>query len=224
MHVDAAYGGPLRLSAKHRRLVAGLGKADSIAMDPHKWLYAPLDVGCVLFRDPDGAREAFPTEGEYARVLEGEDRESHIFFDSSPELSRRFRALKVWMILKYHGTDRIGRRIERDVSLARALGRLVARHPETELLAPVETGIVCLRYRPPGRAIAGVILDRLNHRTLTSLQAAGKVYLSNARIRGRFALRACLINFRTRRSDLDVVIEEVVRHGRAATHALGISR
>ncbi len=213
-HVDAAYGGPLRLARTHRARLDGIGSADSIALDPHKWLYAPLDAGCVLFRNPDTPRAAFPTPGDYARVIGAGDRESHIFFDSSPELSRRFRALKVWMILKYHGIDRIGRRIGEECRLARHLGAIVDRHDETELLAPVETGIVCFRYRPAGGAGREDRIDAINERLLLALQRAGRVYLSNARIRGRFALRACLINFRTTRADLDEVLEEVVATGR----------
>ncbi|MFQ5701508.1 MAG: pyridoxal phosphate-dependent decarboxylase family protein, partial [Acidobacteriota bacterium] len=213
-HVDASYGGPLCLSARYRGLLAGLGEADSVALDPHKWLYAPLDVGCVLLRDPAAARDAFPVAGEYAAVLAPGDRESHIFFGSSPELSRRFRALKVWIILKYHGTRRLAGRIEQDVALTRRLGDLIERCPETELLAPIATSVACFRYLPRGGRRPGTALDRLNRDLLVDLQAEGRVYLSNARIKGRFALRACLINFRTRDLDLRALLKEVVRVGR----------
>ena len=241
LHVDAAYGGSLRLSPAHRSLVGGLSEADSVTLDPHKWLYAPLDVGCVLFRDPEAARRTFASRGDYATVFEQGPRASFAFFDHGPELSRRFRALKVWMILKYHGTERIGRRIAEEIDLARHLGGLLQNHDELELMAPVDTSIVCFRYVPvalrlaaarrgPGRqrraddlspaALPRAVeadLDRLNETLLRSLQREGRVYLSNARIRGRFALRACLINFRTTRKDVQAVVEETVRKGRQVT-------
>jgi len=212
LHVDAAYGGPLGLCREFAGLRDALGRADSVALDPHKWLYAPLDAGCVLFRDPSAAARTFATHGEYAAVLEPGERESYKFFDHGPELSRRFRALKVWMILKYHGLDRIARRIREEVELARELGERVETHAETELLAPVASSIVCFRYRPRRRGAAG--LDMLNKAILVALHARGKVYLSNARVKGRFALRACLVNFRTTRRDIRAVLSEVVRLGR----------
>ena len=234
LHVDAAYGGPLRLSPAHRSLLGGLGEADSVTLDPHKWLYAPLDVGCVLFRDFEAARASFASRGDYATVFESGARASFAFFDHGPELSRRFRALKVWLILKYHGTERIGRRIAEEMELARDLGGLLQRRDELELLAPVETSIVCFRYVPVevrlaasagprrGRARRLVVnlpaaaeadLDHLNERLLRELQQEGQVYLSNARVRGRFALRACLINFRTTRADVRRLVDEVVKKG-----------
>jgi len=240
LHVDAAYGGPLRLSPAHRALLSGIGEADSVTLDPHKWLYAPLDVGCVLFRDFEIARQAFASRGDYAAVFETGTRTSFAYFDHGPELSRRFRALKVWMILKYHGTDRIGRRIAEELELARHLGGVLQNRDELELLAPVETSIVCFRYVPValrrpipsakaeatsrGRAshrqtggfpaATEARLDDLNSTLLRELQREGRVYLSNARVRGRFALRACLINFRTTRADIQAVIEAVVEKGR----------
>ena len=245
LHVDAAYGGPLGLSALHRPLLRGLEEADSVALDPHKWLYAPLDAGCVLYRDPATARAAFSARGEYAQIFETGERESFAFFEHGPELSRRFRALKVWMILKYHGAERLGQRLAEEMALATHLARLVQNHAELELLAPVETGIVCFRYMPPasrpaaapraavpderrrggrggddrGRRAADAMIDRLNQDLLVALQRGGRVYLSNALLRGRFALRACLVNFRTRRTDLERLVQEVVREGRRLTTA-----
>ncbi|MFQ5719906.1 MAG: pyridoxal phosphate-dependent decarboxylase family protein [Acidobacteriota bacterium] len=240
-HVDAAYGGPLRLSPSHRSVVTGLGEADSVSLDPHKWLYAPLDVGCILFRDLDAARGTFASRGDYATVFESGARASFAFFDHGPELSRRFRALKVWMILKYHGTTRIGRRIEEEVELARLLGGALQNQDELELLAPVDTSIVCFRYVPlalrrsrPGarRPRSGrtfpeqteAEIDRLNENLLRHLQAEGRVYLSNARVHGRFALRACLVNFRTTRSDIHALIDAVVKAGGELTAPAGTVR
>ncbi len=215
MHVDAAYGGPLGLSDEHRHLLSGIREADSVTLDPHKWLYAPLDVGCILFKDPAAPLAAFPARGEYAAVLAPGRGESFAFFDRGPDLSRRFRALKVWMILKYHGAERIGRRIAEEVALASHLGDLLEAGEETELLAPVETSIVCFRYVPRvRRRKTGKELDDLNERILLALQRAGRIYLTNARLRGRFALRACLMNFRTTEADVRQVVDEVVALGR----------
>jgi glutamate/tyrosine decarboxylase-like PLP-dependent enzyme len=227
LHVDAAYGGPLGLSPRHRPLLAGLERADSVTLDPHKWLYAPLDAGCVLFRDGDAPLATFSTKGDYTTVFETGARESYAFFDHGPELSRRFRALKVWMVLKYHGTDRIGRRIAEEIDLARELGGRLQSQDEIELLAPVETSIICLRYVPAGWRRRGEpdpeLLDELNRRLLLASQRAGRVYLSSTRLRGRFALRGCLINFRTTRADLDITVEEILTHGRRLAEEMGLN-
>jgi glutamate/tyrosine decarboxylase-like PLP-dependent enzyme len=227
LHVDAAYGGPLGLSPRHRPLVAGLAQADSITLDPHKWIYAPLDAGCVLFRDRDAPLPTFSTQGDYATIFETGERDSYAFFDHGAELSRRFRALKVWLILKYHGAERIGRRIAEEIDLARHLATRLQGHDETELLAPVETSIVCFRYVPPalrlGGDMTGGAVDELNERLLLATQKAGRVYFSNARLRGKFALRACLINFRTTRADVELAVDEVLTHGRRLAEEMELS-
>jgi glutamate/tyrosine decarboxylase-like PLP-dependent enzyme len=227
LHVDAAYGGPLGLSPQHRPLLAGMEAADSVTLDPHKWLYAPLDVGCVLFRDARAPLASFSNRCDYAAVFEAGERESYAFFDHGPELSRRFRALKVWLILKYHGAERIGRRIAEEMDLARYLANRLQNEDETELLAPVETSIVCFRYVPMhmrfGAGLDDAAVDALNQDLLLAMQRAGKVYLSNARLRGRFALRACLINFRTTRADIEATVAEVLAHGRRLSRERGLA-
>ncbi|MFQ5670880.1 MAG: pyridoxal phosphate-dependent decarboxylase family protein [Acidobacteriota bacterium] len=227
LHVDAAYGGPLGLSPAHHSLVGGLSEAHSVSLDPHKWLYAPLDAGCVLFRDGSAPRAAFSTQGDYAQVFETGERESFAFFDHGPELSRRFRALKVWLILKYHGAERIGRRIDEEMELARHLANRLEKQDETELMAPVETSIVCFRYVPPAMrlraAMPEAVLEQLNHHLLIEIQKAGKVYLSNARLQGRFALRACIVNFRTTRAHVEAAVKEILAQGRRVSHAMGLT-
>jgi aromatic-L-amino-acid decarboxylase len=218
LHVDAAYGGPLGLSDHHRPLLAGIAQADSITLDPHKWLYAPMDTGCVLFRQGDAARPTFATSGDYATVFESGEREAYAFFDHGPELSRRWRALKVWLLMKYHGTSRLARRIEEDVELAHDLANRLQNADEIELLAPTETSIVCFRYVPVAwrqePALPEERLDRLNQDLLLALQHGGRVYLSNARVKGRFALRACLTNFRTTRVHIEATVREVLAEGK----------
>jgi glutamate/tyrosine decarboxylase-like PLP-dependent enzyme len=217
LHVDAAYGGPLGLTDRHRPLLAGIAQADSVTLDPHKWLYAPMDTGCVLFRQADAARPTFSTAGAYATVFESGEREGYAFFDHGPELSRRWRALKVWLLMKYHGSRRLARRIEEDVELAHHLANRLQNADEIELLAPTETSIVCFRYVPVAWRHRGKLpedkLDRLNEDLLLALQRGGRVYLSNARLHGRFALRACLTNFRTTRAHIETTVREVLAEG-----------
>jgi aromatic-L-amino-acid/L-tryptophan decarboxylase len=223
MHVDASYGGFAALAHSARGLFAALSEADSVALDPHKWLYLPVDSGCVLYRDAEAARAAFAHEAEYTRVLEQEPDEAFAFWDYGPELSRRFRALKVWMMLKGVGLRALGEAIEKDLACARHLERLVRASEDFEMLAPVELSIFCFRHVPPRlkRALArgdevervriDEELDALNERLLIELQRDGSSYLSNARLRGRFGLRGCVMNYRTTPRDMEILLEDLRR-------------
>jgi aromatic-L-amino-acid decarboxylase len=210
MHVDGCYGGFARLAPSGAPLLAGLAEADSIALDPHKWLYLPADCGCLLYRDPDSVRGAFTLATDYTRVLQDEPAEAFAFFDYGPELTRRFRALKVWMTIAHVGTRAIGDAIESNLDCARHVAGLIESSPEFELLAPVELSIFCFRYRPPD-ADDGPGLDRLNERIMVALQRDGSSYLSNATLRGRFALRGCVLNYRTTRRDMEIMLDDVRR-------------
>jgi aromatic-L-amino-acid decarboxylase len=226
MHVDASYGGFAALAASARNLFDGLGEADSVALDPHKWLYLPVDCGCVLYRDAEAARATFAHEAEYTRVLEQASDEAFAFWDYGPELSRRFRALKVWMLLKGVGLRALGGAIEKDLACARHLERLVQASEDFEMLAPVELSIFCFRHVPARfrRALAqadeaeGVRideeLDALNERLLVDLQRDGSSYLSNARLHGRFSLRGCVMNYRTTPRDMEILLEDLRRVAR----------
>src|SRR6266545_3672833 len=209
-HVDACYGGFARLAPSVAPLLAGLAEADSIALDPHKWLYLPADCGCLLYRDPDSVRGAFTLDAEYTRVLHTEPAEAFAFWDYGPELTRRFRALKVWMTLAHVGTTALGEAIESNLDCARHVAALIEASPEFELLAPVELSIFCFRYRPPGSA-DGPGLDRLNEQIMLALQQDGSSYLSNATIHGRFALRGCVLNYRTTRRDMEILLDDIRR-------------
>jgi aromatic-L-amino-acid decarboxylase len=223
MHVDASYGGFAALAESARDLFDALPEADSVALDPHKWLYLPVDCGCVLYRDPDAARATFAHDAEYTRVLEQEPDEAFAFWDYGPELSRRFRALKVWMMLKGVGLRALGAAIEKDLACARHLEGLVEASGDFEMLAPVELSIFCFRYVPPQfrSALAGanaeervridLQLDALNERLLVALQQDGSSYLSNARLRGRFSLRGCVMNYRTTLRDMEILLDDLRR-------------
>lgn len=200
MHVDGAYGALAAIAVPEK--FRGLELADSLSLDPHKWLYQPLDCGCLLFRDASHAHRAFAHSGEYAKSLYSDPIEGFAFFEESMELSRRFRALKVWLSLRYHGLEAFRQAIHADLGHAQLLAQLVKDTPELELLAPVDLSAVCFRHRGGDNAF--------NERVLKQVIRRGKVYISNAAIRGYFALRACFVNHRTTEPDVRVVIDEVL--------------
>ena len=225
-HVDGAYGAPGSLDARKRHLFVGLELADSVSLDPHKWLYVPLDAGCLLFRDQTAARLAFTAgDADYIKVLEEDPDESFAFWDYGMELSRRFRALKIWLTLRYYGVERLAAAISDDNSLAQYLAERVEQSEDFELLAPVELSICCFRYLPKqlraklaesgaeARVQIERELDALNRRAMLTVQRGGEAYVSNATIHGRFALRACITNFRTTREDIDKTLEIIRRAG-----------
>ncbi|MGH9523446.1 MAG: pyridoxal phosphate-dependent decarboxylase family protein [Terriglobales bacterium] len=204
MHVDGAYGALAAIAEPEK--FPGLDHADSLSLDPHKWLYQPLDCGCLLFRDAAHAQRAFAHSGEYARSLYADPVEGFAFFEESMELSRRFRALKVWLSIRYHGLEKFRQAIRDDLRHARMLADLVRESSELELLAPVELSAVCFRHRAGDNAF--------NERVLKQVIRRGNVYISNAAIHGQFALRACFVNHRTTDADVRRVVDEVLAAGR----------
>jgi glutamate/tyrosine decarboxylase-like PLP-dependent enzyme len=223
LHVDACYGGFARLAPSARPLFDGLAAADSIALDPHKWLYLPTGCGCLLYRDPDAVRGAFSFDDDYVRVTQRAPDEAYAFWDYGLELSRPFRALQVWMTLAYAGSRAIGEAIESNLDCAQRLAELVEASDDFEMLAPVELSIFCFRYLPPGArgrlercADDERELDRLNERILLAVQRAGSSYLSNASVNGRFALRGCVLNYRTTRDDMARLLDDVRASARTA--------
>ncbi|HEV3409860.1 MAG TPA: pyridoxal-dependent decarboxylase [Chthoniobacterales bacterium] len=210
MHLDGSYGGFAVLAESGRTLFAGIGQADSVALDPHKWLYLPVDCGCVIYRDPEHARATFAHEAEYTRVIGQEADEAFAFWDYGPELSRRFRALKVWMLLKGVGLRALGESIEKNIACARHLESLVHASDDFEMLAPVELSIFCFRYLPRGMTDNAQI-DEFNERLLVALQRDGSSYLSNTMINGRFALRGCVLNYRTTPQDMEILLDDIRR-------------
>jgi glutamate/tyrosine decarboxylase-like PLP-dependent enzyme len=216
-HVDGAYGAPGVLDERKKHLFAGLERADSVSLDPHKWLYVPVDAGCLLFRDAAAARAAFSTEdADYIQTLGYADEEAFAFWDYGVELSRRFRALKVWMTLQYYGTRRLAETISEDISLAAYLGELVSKADDFELLAPVELSICCFRYVPRA-GMSEHELNELNERVMGLVQKGGRAYVSNATVNGHFALRACITNFRTTKADIEETVEAIRDAGESLT-------
>jgi aromatic-L-amino-acid decarboxylase len=207
LHVDGAYGALAAIATPEK--FDGLALADSIALDPHKWLYQPLDCGCLLYRDVAAARNAFSYTGNYAKQLSTDPVEGFAFFEESIELSRRFRALKLWLSLRYHGLDSFRAAIRRDLDHSQRLARAIESSASLELLGPVELSAVCFRHILTQDA-SEEVRNRFNLALLKRIVARGKVYLSNAELKGRFCLRACIVNHLTKETDIDAVVSEVL--------------
>lgn len=218
-HVDGAYGGLAAVLPDAPEALAGLREADSVAVDPHKWLYAPLEAGCALVRDPEKLRDAFAYHPVYYHF----GVEAINYFDLGPQNSRGFRALKIWLALQQVGRSGYERMISDDIRLARALFERIPQHPELEALTQ-SLSITTFRYVPMDLANGGekvaAYLDKLNLELLTRLQNSGQVYLSNAVIHGKFALRACIVNFRTSLADVEALLPIVVSMGRQVDASL----
>lgn len=215
LHVDGAFGALAAISETLRPLVRGMERADSIAFDLHKWLYMPYDVGCVLVRDPAVHRRSFGARASYLAPLErGAAAGPYDYSTLGPELSREFRALKVWMLLKEHGVRKYARLIEQNVAQAKYLAGKVNRHAELELMAPVPLNIVCLRYVGTGGRPAAQRLDEINREILMRIQERGIAVPSSTTLNGRFAIRVAISNHRSVRDDFDVLVDAVVEIGR----------
>jgi aromatic-L-amino-acid/L-tryptophan decarboxylase len=202
MHVDGAYGalGSMAIPEAFN----GMNRAHSLSLDPHKWLYQPAGIGCLLYHDPTDARRAFSHTGDYARSLTSDPIEGFAIFEESMELSRPLRALKLWLSLRYFGLRAFQRSIAEDLRLAQVLADAIDADPKLERLAPVALSAVCFRYTADGD------LDALNRAILARVTQRGRVYLSNAVIHGQFALRACIVNHRTTEEDVLAIVSEVV--------------
>lgn len=215
-HVDGAIGALAALSPALRTQMRGIERADSVAFDLHKWLHVPIEAGCVLVRHAEWHRRPFSPPASYLSWFErGLASGPHNYMNLGPQLTRGFRALKVWMVLKAHGTETYTRLIEQNVRQARHLEARIREHPRLELLAPVSLNIVAFRYRAEGSAGGAPELDTLNRELLMRLQESGEAVPSGTVVRGVFALRVALTNHRTRTKDLDRLIDAVVRTGDA---------
>ena len=204
LHIDGAYGALASLAIPEA--FDGMDLADSISLDPHKWLYQPTGCGCLLYRDPTDARRAFSHSGDYARSLTTDPIEGFAFFEESIELSRPFRALSLWLSLRYFGLRAFQQSISDDLHLAQVLTHFIDAEPKLERLAPVALSAVCFRYA----ASSSDDLDDLNRRILDRVIRRGRVYLSNATIHGHFSLRACVVNHRTTEEDIHAIVTEVL--------------
>jgi glutamate/tyrosine decarboxylase-like PLP-dependent enzyme len=217
-HVDGAFGALCVLSPKLKPLVAGIERAHSVALDFHKWGQVQYDAGLIVVRDGAAHAEAFASPAAYlARETRGIAAGHPWPVDFGPDLSRGFRALKVWMTLKTYGTERLAKVLEHSCGLALRLRDRIVAEPELELLAPVALNIVCFRYRGADSAD----LNELNRRIVSDLQEDGVAIPSTTVLNGTLAIRAALVNHRIQWRDLEVLIEEVLSRGRRAAGARG---
>lgn len=211
LHVDAAFGGLVVLAPELAPLAAGIERADSLAFDCHKWLHVPYDAGCILVRDAALQRSAFAGRPDYLASIGGLSGGEPWPSDFGIELSRGFRALKIWWTLKEQGTHRLGQAIARNCAQARLLAGLLAKNPDIELMAPVALNIVCCRYRVAGLDEAA--LDELNGRIIVGLQESGIAVPSSCRIKGRLCIRVCITNHRSRDEDFALLAEAIASEG-----------
>jgi glutamate/tyrosine decarboxylase-like PLP-dependent enzyme len=210
LHVDAAYGGLAILSSEYSAQLRALESADSIALDPHKWMYVPVDAGLVLIRSPDTMRAAFSLVPPYLRTddnLHGVQGPPW-FSEYGTEQTRPFRALKIWMTLRHFGVQGYKRLVDRDIARARHLAAMIEQSPDFELWMPTSLSIVCFRYRGSG-VEDGEAVDAINRRVLEDVQLGGKAFLSGTVLNGRFWLRACIVNPLATESDLRAMFEAV---------------
>jgi glutamate/tyrosine decarboxylase-like PLP-dependent enzyme len=208
MHVDGAYGAPAAAVPACHPLFDGLDRADSLCIDAHKWLYAPVDCSALLVHDAAATARAFGAGADdYVRILATQPAETFAFWDHGLELSRRFRALKLWATLRFYGARRLAAAIGEDIRVAAHLAELIAAAEDFELLAGPGLSICCFRHAPAH--VDEPALDAHNERILQALQRDGRVYLSNATVDGQFALRACITNFRSTRADVERVLAVV---------------
>ncbi len=209
-HVDAAYGWPAALLSEGRLALDGIDGADSVTLDPHKWFAQPFEVGCVLVRDGRRLGDTFWIRPDYMQDVNRPDSAEIHFADYGLALTRRFRALKVWLSVKTLGLNWFRALVDRSCRLAEYAERLLDNREDFEILCPRQLSVVCFRYRPPGRTAddreSAARLDHLNLALVEDLRATGRAMISSTRLRGQVALRLCFVNGRTTAVDVEEVI------------------
>ncbi len=218
LHIDAAYGGFAVLSETGRRMLAGIERADSISLDAHKWLFQPFEAGCVLVRDVATLIRAFSVNPDYLQDTKlGLE---HVnFADRGYQLTRSFRALKVWMSVQTFGLARFRTAISRAMELAEEAGRLVAKTPGLELLSPPSLGVLCFRYRPAGKAWSAERIEKLNEAIQARVIESGTAMISSTRLRGVYSLRLCIMSHQTTWDDVRETIERISEFGHELSRA-----
>jgi len=210
LHVDGAYGAAGILDPNCEALFAGIDRADSVALDPHKWLSVPVECGCVLVRDGSLLRDAFSLVPPYVRTEPGKGIGNLPWFaEYGFQQTRGFRALKLWVTLAHAGTLGLKEQIGRQIALARYLEQKIEAAPEFELRSRGKLSIVCFRYLPPELAGNEEALDALNKRVMERMQADGTAFVTNTTLAGRFVLRACILHYGTTEHDIDRMLQAV---------------
>ena len=221
-HIDGAYGAPAILSEQYAHQLSALALADSVALDPHKWLYVPVEAGLVLVKDAESMRRAFSLVPDYLPSGAAPTGVNGLpwFSEYGSQQSRGFRALKLWMAIRFHGLDGYRAAIEHDLALAAHLTTLVEQAPDLELVAPPSLSIVCFRFTRTDLDAAG--LNALNQAILEDVQLGGEAFLSGTMVDGRFALRACIINPRSNPADIETLVR-VIRETAPRMQPIGTS-
>jgi len=217
LHVDGCIGAMFSVAPSNRHLVAGIERADSLALDLHKGLHAPFDVGCALLRDQKVHRATFAENAEYLQVATRGLAAAEFLHDYGLETTRGFRALKVWMMLRHHGVETFGRILDRNIAQALHLTALIDAAPELELMAPTATSVVCFRHAPGVMGEAD--LRAHNTEIMLRIQETGIAVITDTTIRGRHCLRVAICNHRTKDEDIDLLVQEVLRIGAKMTLA-----
>jgi aromatic-L-amino-acid decarboxylase len=216
-HIDGAYGIPAAVIPEQKELFAGIEDADSIALDPHKWLYSPLEAGCTLVKDPNHLIDTYSSHPVYFNFGNNEEALTQNFYEYGLQNSRGFRALKVWMMLQQVGRNGYIKMINDDIQLSKLFFQLADQHPELEAITQ-NLSITTLRYVPLNlenySEATETYLNKLNEALVNDLQQGGEVFLSHGVIGNKYCLRGCIVNFRTSKKDIEDIIEIVVREGR----------
>ena len=216
-HIDGAYGAPAAVIPKLKDLFEGIQDADSIALDPHKWLYSPLEAGCTLVKNPKHLTDTYSAHPEYYNFSKNEEESTLNYYEYGLQNSRGFRAFKVWMTLQQVGRSGYIKMIGEDIELSKLLFEQAKDHPELEAVTQ-NLSIATLRYIPVDLTgdpeAKEAYLNKLNEALLNQLQQGGEVFLSNAIVSGKYCLRGCIVNFRTSKKDVGEIVEIVVREGR----------
>ena len=212
-HIDGAYGIPAAVIPKYKDLFDGIQEADSIALDPHKWLYAPLEAGCTLIKNPQHLIDTYSSHPVYYNFSNQDDEPTVNYYEYGFQNSRGFRALKVWMALQQVGKNGYIEMIAEDIALSELLFEEAKKHSELEAVTQ-NLSITTLRYIPVGYKQDETYLNTLNEKLLNELQLGGEVFLSNAVLADKYCLRCCIVNFRTSRKDILEIVDIIVREGR----------
>jgi aromatic-L-amino-acid decarboxylase len=211
LHVDAAYGGAAAMLPSHAHVLDGAARADSFVVNPHKWLFTPFDLSAFYCRRMDLVRATFSLTPDYLRTPEAD---VHNLMDTGIQLGRRFRALKLWMVLRSYGARAIREHLERHLHLARQFAARVDGHADFERVAPVPFSVVCFRWRPAGRTMSDAELDAANERLVDAVNRTGEVFLSHTRLRGRVAIRMAIGHLRTQEADVRRAWDLLTDHAR----------
>ena len=216
-HVDGAYGIPAAIIPELKILFEGIEEADSIALDPHKWLYSPLEAGCTLVKNPNHLIETYSSHPVYYNFSNNNEDLTQNYYEYGFQNSRGFRALKVWLALQQVGRSGYVKMIDEDIQLAKLLFDLANKHVELEAITQ-SLSITTLRYVPLNYSAESeereTYLNTLNEALLNELQQGGEVFLSNAMVREKYCLRGCIVNFRTSKKDIEEIIEIIVKEGK----------